>query len=807
MLGLPNWLGWMSERAEIVRSRTARGAVLGAVLRAGLPRLTALIGAVLVGATLVGSPAHAKRVAFVVGINNYENLGPNQQLSKAVADARATADAFKALGFEVIKAENSKRNAFFQSWQRFLNLVQPGDVTAVYFAGHGVELQNVNYLLASDIPNATDGADVLKSSAIDIPALIERLKEQQPQVSLIIIDACRDNPYPKKGTRSVGASRGLGGSDPPKGTFLMMSAGKGEAALDALSGSDSNPNSVYTRKLIPLLREPGLEITDIALRVRSEVTDLAKTVGHEQSPAFYHQLTGKFFLNEPRAAPVAVNTPRVPNGTAEAAEAWAAVEQTRSVAVLQSFMRRYGDTFFGDLAKQRIDEINRGSAAAPPPSAALGRPAPEPQRPVPNLAEAAARGWDSVGRSSDIAELEEFARRFERTIYGDLARARITELRKVAVVTPAAPTTPVRQPPPTAAPAPPEPVTAPAVRLPSPVFQAAQAWAAVKDSSDLTALESFAKQHGETIYGPLANSRIEQLKRITVAAAPPEPVRSAVPTAAPAAPVGPPPAPVSITPPAAAAKPTSTLEAGRAWNNTKNSDNPAVIERFIAQHGDSIYGAPARERLTELTGKPAPVPPPAPAVVASATPAAQASVSAFEAAQAWNNTKNSENPAVLERFIKQYGETIYGPPAKARLAELLRQPNTAAAPLPAPAAVVVPPSAQPAATAQEAAQAWNNTQRSESPAVLEHFIKQYGDSIHGPAARARLEELRRKPGARTATADADPAVAAPPSNAEAAQAWNNTKDTTSRVVVERFLKQYGDSIYGEQARAKLKQLN
>jgi uncharacterized caspase-like protein len=786
MLGFRNWPGWASERAGIARSRVARG----------LPRLAALIGVAVVSAVLVASPAQAKRVAFVVGINNYENLGPNQQLNKAVADARAIADTFKALGFEVIKAENAKRNAFFQSWQRFLNAVQPGDVTAVYFAGHGIELQSTNYLLASDIPDATDGADVLKSSAIDIPALIERLKEQQPQVSLVIIDACRDNPYAKRGTRSVGGNRGLGGGDPPKGTFQMMSAGKGESALDALSGSDPNPNSVYTRKLIPLLREPGLEITDIALRVRSEVTELAKTVGHEQSPAFYHQLTGKFFLTEPRATPVAVNAPRVSNATSEAAEAWAAVDQTRSVAVLQSFLRRYGDTIFGDLAKQRIDEITRGSAAAPPPSAPLSRPA-EPQRDAPSSAEAAARGWDAVSRSNDTAELEDFARRFNRTIYGDLARARIIELRKVAVVTPATQPSPVRQPPPTATPDPPAPVAAPAapaVRPPSSVFQAAQAWAAVKDSTDIAVLETFAKQHGETIYGPLANARIEQLKRTTVAAATPEPSRSAVPIAPPVA------APVAV------AKPPSTLEAGQAWNNTKNSDNPAVIERFIAQYGESIYGGPARARLTELTGKPAAAPPPAPAVVAAA-PAAPAPISAFEAAQAWNNTRNSDNPAVLERFIKQYGETIYGPPARARLAELQRLGGrTAVAPVPPAPAVVVPPSPQAAATAAEAAQAWANTQRTENPAVLEHFIKQYGDSIHGPAARARLEELGRKPSSRSAAADSDPATVAPLADDEAAQSWANTKDTTSRVVVERFLKRYGDSIHADQARAKLEQL-
>jgi len=85
------------------------------------------------------TPAAAKRVALVVGINTYDNLNPEQQLKKAVNDARAVAATFKEVGFEVIVAENAKREAFLKAWQRFLDTVQPGDVTAVYFAGHGFE--------------------------------------------------------------------------------------------------------------------------------------------------------------------------------------------------------------------------------------------------------------------------------------------------------------------------------------------------------------------------------------------------------------------------------------------------------------------------------------------------------------------------------------------------------------------------------------------------------------------------------------------------------------------------------------------
>ena len=522
------------------------------------------IGVILAGLLLAISPADAKRVAFVVGINTYENLGADLQLVKAVADAKAIAETFASLGFQVIKGENTKRNAFFQAWQRFLNTVQPGDVAALYFAGHGVEIQNTNYILTSDIPEVTDGADVMKSSAIEVPALLDRLKEQQPQVLLAIIDACRDNPFSKRGTRSVGSRAGLGASDPPKGSLQMMSAGRGETALDALSESDKNPNSVYTRLLIPLLKEPGIEITDVALRIRSEVTELARTVGHDQSPAFYHELSGKFYLTEPRATPAVAEAARTPGGTSDAAHAWTALGDTNNVALLESFTKRYGDTIYGDLARTRIDEIKRGATASQTPSA------------IPAMKPTASAN--------------------------------------------------------------------PAVQPASSVFQAAQAWATAKDSSDTATLEAFASKYGDTIYGPMAQARIGQLKGTVVASATTEVVRSAAPADKPVAP--------------------STLEAGQAWNNTKNTDNPVVLERFIKQYGETIYGPPARARLAELNGKAATAPPPSQPMIVTASPAVS------DAAQAWANTKDTTSPAVVEHFLKQYGDSTYAAEARAKLKKL-----------------------------------------------------------------------------------------------------------------------------------------
>jgi uncharacterized caspase-like protein len=94
-------------------------------------------------------------------------------------------------------------------------------VTALYFSGHGVEINGSNYLLVRDIPEAADGEEVLKNSGVRLQALMERLKEQRPQVSIFIIDACRDSPYASQGgKRGLVSPRGLRPEEPPKGTLI-----------------------------------------------------------------------------------------------------------------------------------------------------------------------------------------------------------------------------------------------------------------------------------------------------------------------------------------------------------------------------------------------------------------------------------------------------------------------------------------------------------------------------------------------------------------------------------------------------------
>jgi formylglycine-generating enzyme required for sulfatase activity len=305
---------------------------------------------------LMPAPALAeKRLALAVGIDTYDHLPAAEQLEKAVSDARAVGAVLAELGFDTAVEENVAKLAFTRAWQKFLNRLQPGDTAALFFAGHGVEVNGLNFLLPRDVPKVVPGEDrVLAEASIRLNTLMENLREKKVRVSLLIVDACRTNPFRDGAGRSVGGTRGLTRVEAAKGSFVMYSAGEGEEALDRLpGGADASPNSVYTRTLLPILRTPGLSLPEIATLARDKVVEIAQKAGREQTPAYYDRLVGKLVLN-PGAKP-AVKAESAP--LSEAATAWAAVKDTDSIAQLEVIAKRYAGTVYAELARARIGEL------------------------------------------------------------------------------------------------------------------------------------------------------------------------------------------------------------------------------------------------------------------------------------------------------------------------------------------------------------------------------------------------------------------------------------------------------------------
>ncbi len=233
----------------------------------------------------------ASRRALVIGNDGYLHVNP---LANAKNDAKAVAQALTQVGYRVTLLMDLNEKQLKQTLRNFKNEVEGGDEVLFYFAGHGVQIAGVNYLLPTDIKG--DGEDQVKDEAIQLQRWLDDMAERNTKLALAVVDACRDNPFRSAG-RALGG-RGLAPTTPATGQMILFSAGSGQKALDNLGPKDKDPNGLFTRIFIKEIQMPGIPVDRILKNVRQKVVNQAKAVGHEQVPALYDQVIGEFYFTQ-----------------------------------------------------------------------------------------------------------------------------------------------------------------------------------------------------------------------------------------------------------------------------------------------------------------------------------------------------------------------------------------------------------------------------------------------------------------------------------------------------------------------------
>ncbi len=237
--------------------------------------------------TMAAPGAHQPRLALVVGNARYA-VAP---LANAANDAEDMARTLSGLGFDVMLQTDADKRSMLAALDEFhARLRQTGAVGLFYYAGHGVQLNDRNYLLPVDARVLT-GSDV-EFEGLDAGRVLARMEDAGNPLNIVILDACRDNPFP---AAFRAPATGLARMDAPRGAIVAYATGPGQAALDGREGR----NGVYTKHLLAVMGLPGLTLEQVFKLVRVRV---AQETGERQIPWESSCLMGEFYFAGPKPA-------------------------------------------------------------------------------------------------------------------------------------------------------------------------------------------------------------------------------------------------------------------------------------------------------------------------------------------------------------------------------------------------------------------------------------------------------------------------------------------------------------------------
>lgn len=219
--------------------------------------------------------AEARRLALVVGNAQYEGINP---LKNAGRDAVSIAAALDRLGFEVTLLQDVKATDFWDRIDAFAKDAETADATLFYYAGHAFQMNGSNYLVPVDAKLTS--RDTLRAETWSLDGVIARLQDRRRQ-TLIFLDACRNDPLPAS-VRGSGTADGLARLQTGAGTFVAFATEPGAVTYD---GAGDAPNSPFTTALLHNIETPGISVSDMMIKVRTEVeeTTLRRQVPWDQS--------------------------------------------------------------------------------------------------------------------------------------------------------------------------------------------------------------------------------------------------------------------------------------------------------------------------------------------------------------------------------------------------------------------------------------------------------------------------------------------------------------------------------------------
>jgi len=293
-----------------------------------------------------GASLTEERVALVIGNAAYKN----DPLDNPVNDARLIGARLEQAGFKVTRRENLDRSGMAAALRDFGAVLNENTVAVLYYAGHALQLRDQNYMIPIDAEIRSE--DDVGLQGVDLTFILGRMSRAKSRVNVVILDACRDNPFAKRASAS---QQGLAQMDAPIGTLLAYATAPGKQAPD---GIGQRGNSIYTTELARHLLTPGLPVELMFKRVREAVVRESRQL---QVPWEHSSLLGEFafvpgFASAPAPAP---STPATDTAEADAELAlWATTQGSTRADEFRAYLRQYPNGRFAEPARARIAALS-----------------------------------------------------------------------------------------------------------------------------------------------------------------------------------------------------------------------------------------------------------------------------------------------------------------------------------------------------------------------------------------------------------------------------------------------------------------
>lgn len=340
-----------------------------------------------------GDTKPQKRTALVIGNANYTVA---RKLANPSNDATDMTNSLKSLGFEVVSGTNLNLKQMNDKVREFGDKLKAnGGVGLFYYAGHGIQVSGRNYLIPVDAEIPRE--DEVDFNALNMDLILRKMATANNGLNIVILDACRNNPFARSWSRSTDEG-GLAQISAPTGTFIAYAT-----APDRTASDGDGRNGLYTAELLKVMRQPNMKIEDAFKQVTISVD---RTSGGKQVPWTSSSLRGEFYFNaDGKVAKTTINQP-VTNPTTNLIknddplaefEEWNKVKTSANAADYQSYLQKYPN---GSFAKQARDKMNE-----------IGDPE-----------------WNNVKTSKDATVFRDYLNKNPNSPFADEARAKMRML-------------------------------------------------------------------------------------------------------------------------------------------------------------------------------------------------------------------------------------------------------------------------------------------------------------------------------------------------------------------------------------------